>query len=158
VLLPLLLTAVLPVLDAEGTPGHACPQSRLPLAQRSLLTVRANLPQDEPDADRSWPTSAPASTPGGAGDRARRATGAEARSSRSADDQSRSPPGAHPQLDGKTLIPGLVDTHSHVAIFAAGVQANADGNEMTNPVQPGLRALDAINPDDPASAWRSRAA
>lgn len=53
-------------------------------------------------------------------------------------------------LAGKTIIPGLVDTHSHVAIFGRpGVQANADGNEMTNPVQPGLRALDAINPDDP---------
>src|SRR4029079_19239260 len=53
-------------------------------------------------------------------------------------------------LTGKTIIPGLVDTHSHVAIFGRpGVQANADGNEMTNPVQPGLRALDAINPDDP---------
>ncbi len=53
-------------------------------------------------------------------------------------------------LTGKTIIPGLVDTHSHVAIFGRpGVPANADGNEMTGPVQPGLRALDAVNPDDP---------
>jgi imidazolonepropionase-like amidohydrolase len=53
-------------------------------------------------------------------------------------------------LKGKVIIPGLVDTHSHVGIFGRpGVQASADGNEMTGPVQPGLRALDAINPDDP---------
>ncbi|HYT94063.1 MAG TPA: amidohydrolase, partial [Gemmataceae bacterium] len=52
-------------------------------------------------------------------------------------------------LTGKTIIPGLVDTHSHVGIFGrAGGQASADGNEMTGPVQPGLRAIDAINPDD----------
>jgi imidazolonepropionase-like amidohydrolase len=53
-------------------------------------------------------------------------------------------------LTGKTIIPGLVDTHSHIGIFGRpGVSANADGNEMTGPVQPGLRAIDAVNPDDP---------
>jgi imidazolonepropionase-like amidohydrolase len=53
-------------------------------------------------------------------------------------------------LTGKTIIPGLVDTHSHIGIFGRpGVGASADGNEMTGPVQPGLRALDAVNPDDP---------
>jgi imidazolonepropionase-like amidohydrolase len=53
-------------------------------------------------------------------------------------------------LSGKVIIPGLVDTHSHIGIFGRpGVPANADGNEMTGPVQPGLRALDAVNPDDP---------
>jgi imidazolonepropionase-like amidohydrolase len=50
---------------------------------------------------------------------------------------------------GKTIIPGLVDSHSHVAIFGRpGVTAHADGNEGSGPVQSGLRALDAINPDD----------
>jgi imidazolonepropionase-like amidohydrolase len=50
---------------------------------------------------------------------------------------------------GKTIIPGLVDTHSHVALFGRpGVSANSDGNEGSGPVQSGLRALDAINPDD----------
>ena len=53
-------------------------------------------------------------------------------------------------LTGKTIVPGLVDTHSHIGIFSRPqVAGNADGNEMTGPVQPGLRAIDAINPDDP---------
>src|SRR5207249_2264954 len=53
-------------------------------------------------------------------------------------------------LSGKVIIPGLVDTHSHIGIFGRpSAPGQADGNEMTGPVQPGLRALDAINPDDP---------
>lgn len=40
---------------------------------------------------------------------------------------------------GKVILPGLVDTHSHVAI-------RGDVNEGTGPVQPALRALDAIEP------------
>ncbi|PKM01358.1 MAG: amidohydrolase, partial [Gammaproteobacteria bacterium HGW-Gammaproteobacteria-7] len=51
---------------------------------------------------------------------------------------------------GKVIIPGLVDTHSHVGIFPRPmVPAHADGNESTGPVQPQLRALDAIWPADP---------
>jgi len=53
-------------------------------------------------------------------------------------------------VSGKTIIPGLVDTHSHIGIYPRPqVPANSDGNEMTGPVQSGLRALDAIYPDDP---------
>jgi imidazolonepropionase-like amidohydrolase len=53
-------------------------------------------------------------------------------------------------VTGKTIIPGLVDTHSHIGIFGRpAVGSSADGNEITGPVQPGLRALDAINPNDP---------
>jgi imidazolonepropionase-like amidohydrolase len=53
-------------------------------------------------------------------------------------------------LAGKTIIPGLVDTHSHIGIYPRpAVPANSDGNEMSGPVQPGLRAIDAIFPDDP---------
>src|SRR4029077_21132906 len=53
-------------------------------------------------------------------------------------------------VSGKVIIPGLVDTHSHVGIWPRpGVPAHSDGNEMTGPVQPGLRAIDAITPDDP---------
>jgi imidazolonepropionase-like amidohydrolase len=61
------------------------------------------------------------------------------------------PPGAAVRdVTGKTIIPGLVDTHSHIGIFGRpAVGTSADGNEITGPVQPGLRAIDAINPDDP---------
>src|SRR5579883_1310838 len=53
-------------------------------------------------------------------------------------------------LSGKTVIPGLVDTHSHIGIWPKPhVPANNDGNEGSGPVQSALRALDAIQPDDP---------
>jgi imidazolonepropionase-like amidohydrolase len=53
-------------------------------------------------------------------------------------------------LPEATIIPGLVDTHSHIGLWSRpSVPANIDGNEMTGPVQPGLRALDAIQPADP---------
>jgi imidazolonepropionase-like amidohydrolase len=53
-------------------------------------------------------------------------------------------------LDGLTVIPGMVDTHSHIGIYPRPhVPANSDGNEMSGPVQSGLRALDAIYADDP---------
>ncbi|QVL31399.1 amidohydrolase family protein [Telmatocola sphagniphila] len=53
-------------------------------------------------------------------------------------------------LGEATLIPGLVDTHSHIGIYSRpGVPANSDGNEMSGPFQPGIRALDAIDPHDP---------
>src|ERR1700722_10933519 len=51
---------------------------------------------------------------------------------------------------GKVIIPGLVDTHSHLGVYPRPqVQANADGNEGSGPVQPGIRALDAVHADDP---------
>jgi len=53
-------------------------------------------------------------------------------------------------LSGKVIMPGLVDTHSHVGVAQRPhVLAHADTNEMTGPVQSGLRALDAISPADP---------
>ena len=42
---------------------------------------------------------------------------------------------------GKTILPGLVDSHSHI-----GAVAGADGS---GPIQPEVRALDAIDPRDP---------
>jgi imidazolonepropionase-like amidohydrolase len=51
---------------------------------------------------------------------------------------------------GKVIIPGIVDTHSHIGIGSRpSVPANEDVNEGTGPIQPGLRALDAIYPEDP---------
>ncbi len=53
-------------------------------------------------------------------------------------------------LKGATIIPGLVDTHSHVGVWTRpNVPANSDGNEMSGPVQPAVRAIDSFNPDDP---------
>src|SRR5579883_2049637 len=53
-------------------------------------------------------------------------------------------------LNGAVIIPGLVDTHSHVGVWSRpSVSANADGNEMSGPVQPAVRAIDSFNPDDP---------
>lgn len=53
-------------------------------------------------------------------------------------------------LKGRVIIPGLVDTHSHVGVYSRpGVSANSDGNEMSGPVQPGVRAIDSFNVDDP---------
>src|SRR4029453_15544963 len=53
-------------------------------------------------------------------------------------------------LAGALVIPGLVDTHSHIGVWTRpGVPANADLSETSGPVQPGVRAIDAINPDDP---------
>ena len=63
-----------------------------------------------------------------------------------AEDKVKIPAGAKVRdMTGKVIIPGLVDTHSHIGIFGRN-PGGGDGNEMTGPVQPGLRALDAINP------------
>jgi|YNPBryantNP2012_1023418.scaffolds.fasta_scaffold13811_2 imidazolonepropionase-like amidohydrolase len=52
---------------------------------------------------------------------------------------------------GKVVLPGLIDAHCHVGVFADGVGwEHADGNEMTDPITPHLRALDALHPEDPA--------
>jgi len=49
------------------------------------------------------------------------------------------------------VIPGLIDIHSHLGVYSIPlVQENSDGNEMTNPITPQVRALDSFNFDDPA--------
>ncbi|MGI6239731.1 MAG: amidohydrolase, partial [Christensenellales bacterium] len=58
---------------------------------------------------------------------------------------------------GKAVTPGLVDAHCHIGMWEDGMGfEGADGNEITDPVTPALRALDAINPVDPcfAAAYR----
>jgi len=50
--------------------------------------------------------------------------------------------------NGKVLMPGIVDTHSHIGIIGnPPVPANVDANEGSGPLQPQLRAIDAINPN-----------
>lgn len=52
---------------------------------------------------------------------------------------------------GGWVLPGLIDAHCHVGIFEEDMGfEGADGNESVDPVTPQLRALDAINPMDPA--------
>jgi imidazolonepropionase-like amidohydrolase len=52
---------------------------------------------------------------------------------------------------GKVVMPGMVDAHCHVGIIPDGVGWQyADVNEMTDPVTPHLRALDAVHPEDQA--------
>lgn len=54
-------------------------------------------------------------------------------------------------LKAHTVIPGLVDIHSHAGVYTLPmITENMDGNEMTNPVTPELRALDSFNFADPA--------
>ena len=51
------------------------------------------------------------------------------------------------------VIPGLIDMHTHVGVYSVPmVDENSDGNEMTNPITPAVRAFDSFNWDDPAIA------
>ncbi len=51
---------------------------------------------------------------------------------------------------GKYVTPGLIDTHSHLGVYAApGVAANSDGNEATSPVTAHVWAEHSVWPQDP---------
>jgi len=51
---------------------------------------------------------------------------------------------------GKYVTPGIIDTHSHLGVYAApGTQAESDGNEATNPVTAEVWAEHSIWPQDP---------
>src|SRR6056297_3011771 len=52
-------------------------------------------------------------------------------------------------LQGKVVMPGMIDAHTHLGIGEEGLGwEGRDYNEMTDPVTPHLRAIDAINPGD----------
>ncbi|MGI6492258.1 MAG: amidohydrolase [Pelotomaculum sp.] len=53
------------------------------------------------------------------------------------------------EATGKVVMPGLIDAHCHVGIAEEIYrEEGADANEITDPVTPHLRAIDAINPAD----------
>lgn len=52
---------------------------------------------------------------------------------------------------GKFVTPGLIDTHSHMGVYAApSVIATQDGNEMTDPTTPYVFSEHSFWPQDPA--------
>src|SRR5437870_2851496 len=51
---------------------------------------------------------------------------------------------------GKYVTPGIIDVHSHIGVYPApGVDANSDGNELTNPVTANVWAEHSVWPQDP---------
>ena len=51
------------------------------------------------------------------------------------------------------LLPGLIDAHSHIGIWEEGIGLEGDDtNESSDPATPQLRAIDSVNPRDPAFA------
>ena len=51
---------------------------------------------------------------------------------------------------GKFITPGIIDAHSHLGDYPSpGVEAHADGNEMTSPTTPQVWAEHSVWPQDP---------
>ena len=51
---------------------------------------------------------------------------------------------------GKFVTPGMIDTHSHLGVYAApGGDALSDGNEMSSPSTPNVWAEHSVWPQDP---------
>ncbi|OAD66860.1 hypothetical protein PHYBLDRAFT_98329, partial [Phycomyces blakesleeanus NRRL 1555(-)] len=54
-------------------------------------------------------------------------------------------------VDGRIVGPGLVDMHSHLGVYSwPEYDGTQDTNEMTEPLTPFVRSLDAFNPSDSA--------
>jgi imidazolonepropionase-like amidohydrolase len=50
---------------------------------------------------------------------------------------------------GKHILPGFIDAHTHLGILEEKMgEVGKDNNEISEPVIPHLRALDAVNPND----------
>mgnify|MGYP006273317945 FL=1 len=53
------------------------------------------------------------------------------------------------EANGKVVMPGMIDAHTHVGISEEGIGwEGADYNEISDPITPHLRAIDAINPHE----------
>ena len=58
-------------------------------------------------------------------------------------------------VKGKIVTPGLIDTHSHIGVYAnPGMKAHSDGNEATRPATPEVWAEHGFWPQDP-NIWRA---
>lgn len=56
-------------------------------------------------------------------------------------------------VTGRYVTPGIIDTHSHMGVYPSPhVRAVSDGNEMTDPTTPEVRAADSFWPQDPQLA------
>lgn len=53
--------------------------------------------------------------------------------------------------DGKYIMPGLIEAHSHIGLWEESIAwEGEDGSEESDPIMPGVRAIDSINPFDRA--------
>lgn len=53
--------------------------------------------------------------------------------------------------EGCLVTPGFIDAHTHIGLHEEAVRwEGQDYNELSSPVTPGMRAIDAINPRDEA--------
>ncbi|WP_432666212.1 amidohydrolase [Wukongibacter baidiensis] len=51
--------------------------------------------------------------------------------------------------EGKIVMPGFIDAHTHLGLKEDSIQFEGmDHNEMTDPITPQMRGIDAINPMD----------
>ena len=54
---------------------------------------------------------------------------------------------------GCAVLPGFVDPHCHIGMWEDGIGSEgADGNEISDPITPQMRAIDGLNPFDPCFA------
>ena len=51
-------------------------------------------------------------------------------------------------VTGKTVLPGLIDSHNHIGGHAEAEDPPFDNNEWTSPVTPYVRMIDGVNPQD----------